>query len=78
MSEHFERSIVFRLYANGFLEAFDGFDVVVENIGIRFEHGIEEFEIALEVGSEDFDSGAGIAIADGPDGGSPNCSASIG
>jgi hypothetical protein len=65
-------AVVAGLDADGFLEAFDGLEVVVKNIGLGVEDEVEEVGLAFPVGGEDFDGGGGHAVADGADGGGPD------
>ena len=54
-----EGPAVVGLRADGRLEAFDGFEVVVEDVGFGLQHGADGGRIALEIGHEDFDGRAG-------------------
>jgi len=71
-------AVVAGLDADGFLETFNGFQVVVKNVGLGVEDGVEVVELALPIGREDFDGGLGIAVADGADGGGPDGGTAIG
>jgi len=72
------RAFVAGLDADGFLEALDGFQVVVKNVRLGVEDGVEVVEFTLPIGREDFDGGLGVAVADGADGGGPDGGAAVG
>lgn len=75
--EHFEGAFVAGADADLFIEAGNGFDVVVEDVGGGVEDDGHGFTGALEVGDEDFDLAAGDAFADGADGGGEDGGAAV-
>jgi hypothetical protein len=58
-------------------EAANGFEVVVENFGLGFDHDIESGVVVVEIGNEDFDNDAGIELAHGLDGFAEMISAAV-
>ncbi len=77
VAQEVERAVVARGFADGALEPFDRFEVVVEDVGLGVEDGVEGFGLAAKIGDEDFDGGLGIAVADGANGGGPDAGATI-
>jgi len=71
-------ALVAGLDADGFLEAFDGLEVVVEDVGLGVEDDVDVGGVAFEVGREDLDGGPGVAVADGANGGGPDAGAAVG
>jgi len=64
-------------FANGFLKAFDGFQVVIKNVGLGIQNDVELIGVALKIGCEHFDGGIRATIANGPDGSGPDIGTSI-
>ena len=67
-------AVVAGLHADGFLQAFDGLEVVVVDVGLGVEDDIDVLHVAFEIGHQNFDRGSGAAVLDGanrhrPDGG---------
>jgi len=69
--------VIFRLRADRFVEAGDGFNVVIENFRFFIEHGLKRIPIAAEIGDEHFDAGAGGLAAHFANGVSPDFCAAI-
>ena len=65
------------MHAHGFLQAFDGFNVVVIDVGFRIEHRVDLVETTLEIGHEHLDRGVGIAVTHSPNGGRPDGGAAV-
>lgn len=63
-----KRALVFRTGTDERGEAFDGFEVVVEDVGAGVHDELEGPVAVVEIGDEDFDDDAGIDLADGADG----------
>ena len=61
------RAVVARLDAHRPLQALHRLDVVVEDVGLGVEHGVDIRGPALEVGDEDLDRGRRVAPANRPD-----------
>ena len=61
--EEAESALVAGAGADDAVEARDGFGVVVEDLGARFDDDADGFLVALEVGDEDFDLAAGRLAA---------------
>jgi len=66
--QHVERTLVARAEPDLAIEARDGLDVVVEDVGVRVHDNFHGVARALEVGDEDFDLAAWDALANGLDG----------
>ena len=49
-------------------KAFDGFQVVIEDVGTGIHDGPKRVFLGMKVGDEDFDDDIGIFLADGEDG----------
>ena len=67
-------AIIASLDPDGFLQAFDRLDVVIEDVGTGVEDGVEIAGPALQIGDENFDAAGRVEVADcadrpGPDGG---------
>src|SRR5690606_33927874 len=78
VAQHGTRAVVTGLHAHGLLQAFDGFDVVVVNVGLGVEHGVDLIHAALEVGHKHLDGRIRIAVTHGADGRRPDAGAAIG
>ncbi len=63
-AEHLERTLVPRLRANARVQARDGLDVVVQDLGPRGEHGVQRFRAPHEVGDQHLDGRRGRLTAD--------------
>lgn len=59
------------------MEALDGLHIVIKDIGLGVEDGIEEVGIAAEIWDKDFDGGVWVTVADGADGGGPDGCAAV-
>ena len=77
VAEHGEAALVAGLHADGLLEALDGLDVVVEDVGLGVEHGVEVVGAALPVGGEHLDGALRVAVLGGADGGGPDAGAAV-
>jgi len=78
VSEHFKAAFKACAETDLFVEAGDGFGVVVEDVGGGVENDVHGGVGALEIGNEDFHATAGDAFADGTDGGGEDASTAIG
>ena len=67
MFQYPEGAVIARGFTDRTLEAFDRFEVVVENIGAGVEHQVKVFLLAAKVGGEYFDGAFGHAMVDGAD-----------
>ena len=76
-AQELERALVLRLRADGLLQAGYGLDVVVENVGLGVEDGLEVLPAAFEIGDEDFDGGPGTCFMRGANGGGPDSGATV-
>ena len=56
--QHVERGAVLRARTHQRREAFDGFEVVVENLRSGVEHGLQAIALRVEIGHEDLDDHA--------------------
>ncbi len=65
------------LDADLLLEASNGFDIVIQDVGFGVENDVNVLGVSFEVGDEDFDAGVGVAVADGADGGGPDGGAAV-
>jgi hypothetical protein len=70
--------MIFGLRADGGIEAWDGFEIVIEDLGFLVEDFLEGVPVAAEIGDEDFDADAGGLEADLADGVSPDGGATVG
>ena len=71
-------AVVAGLHADGFLQAFDGLEVVVVDVGLGVEDDIDVLQVAFEIGHQNFDRGSGAAVLDGTDGHRPDGGATVG
>ena len=71
------RAIVAGLHAHRALEAFDGFEVVVENIGLGVEDDVDLLKLADEVGDQHLDGALRILVPHGPNGRGPHARAAV-
>ena len=71
MGKNAQASLIPGSFSNWFLQAFYGFQVMVEKIGLRVQNDVEVIEIALEIRHQYFDSRIWVAMSDGPYGGCP-------
>ena len=62
-----EGALVFRAGADERGEAFDGFEVVVEDVRAGVHHQLQCPVAVVEIGDEDFDDDVWIYLADGLD-----------
>lgn len=77
MAEDFEGLFVSGGFANGFLEAFDGFQVVIEDVGLGSQNDVQLVCIALKIRCEYFDGSIRATIANGSDGSCPDIGSTI-
>ncbi len=75
--EHGAAAFVTGLHTHGFLQAFDGFEIVIKNVGFGVEHGVEIVEATFPIRSEHFDRAVGILVAHRADRGGPDRGATV-
>ena len=66
-----------RPFSNWFLQAFYGFQVMVEKVGLGVQNDVEVIEITLEIRHQYFNGRIGVAMPDGSDGGGPDLGSAI-
>ena len=77
MAEDESGAIIAGLDADGLLQPFHCLDVVIEDVRLRVENGIQVGRPALQVGNEDLNAAMGTAVADRADGLRPDGGASV-
>jgi len=78
VAQHGPAAVVTGLHANGLLEPFHRFHVVIKNIGLRVENHIDVVRFAFEIGNENFDRGVRVAMTNSADRRCPDAGAAIG